>query len=173
MAVRIIHPDTGAQVAPGEMGVILLKGPNVFSHYLGEDPQAHLRDGWFVTRDLGSVDTDGFLTVEGRLARFSKIGGEMVPHGTVEQRISEAFGLDPAEAQAAVVVGIPDESKGEALAIVTTLDISAQAVREKLSAAGLPNLWIPRVVHRVDAIPFLGTGKVDLAACRRIATSAR
>ncbi len=115
MSIRISHPETGEQVAPGETGILLLRGPNVFSHYLGEDPRSHLRDGWFVTGDLASVDNDGFVTVEGRLARFSKIGGEMVPHGTVEQRISEAFGLDPAEEQAAVVVGIPDESKGEAL----------------------------------------------------------
>jgi acyl-[acyl-carrier-protein]-phospholipid O-acyltransferase/long-chain-fatty-acid--[acyl-carrier-protein] ligase len=132
-----------------------------------------MRGEWYVTGDVASIDVDGFITITGRTSRFSKIGGEMVPHGTVEQKISEAFGFDPAEAQAAVVVGIPDESKGEALAIVTTLDVSAQEVREKLSAAGLPNLWIPRVVHRVDAIPFLGTGKVDLAACRRIATQAR
>jgi acyl-[acyl-carrier-protein]-phospholipid O-acyltransferase / long-chain-fatty-acid--[acyl-carrier-protein] ligase len=173
MSVRIIQPETGVQVAPGETGLLLLRGPNVFSHYLGEDPQAHLKDGWFVTGDLGKVDADGFVTVEGRLARFSKIGGEMVPHGTVEQKISEAFGLDPAEVQAAVVVGIPDESKGEALAIITTLDLSAPQVREKLAAAGLPNLWIPRVVHRVEAIPFLGTGKIDLAACRRIAAAPR
>ena len=173
MSIRIINPDTSEQVPPGETGILLLRGPNVFSHYLGEDPQSHLRDGWFVTGDLAKVDGDGFVTVEGRLARFSKIGGEMVPHGTVEQRISETFGLDPSEAQAAVVVGIPDESKGEALAVVTTLDISAPLVRERLSAAGLPNLWIPRVVHRVDAIPFLGTGKIDLAACRRIAADSK
>jgi predicted TIM-barrel fold metal-dependent hydrolase len=173
ISARIVHPETGAQVAPGETGILLLRGANVFSHYLGEDPQAHLRDGWFVTWDLASIDEDGFLTVEGRLARFSKIGGEMVPHGAVELKIAEVFGTDPSEALAAVVVGIPDESKGEALAIVTTLELSAALVREKLSAAGLPNLWIPRAVHRVAAIPFLGTGKVDLAQCRRIAAEAK
>jgi acyl-[acyl-carrier-protein]-phospholipid O-acyltransferase/long-chain-fatty-acid--[acyl-carrier-protein] ligase len=173
MAAKVVHPETGAEVAEGEAGILLLRGANLFSHYLGEDPQAHLRDGWYVTWDLGRIDEDGFVSVEGRLARFSKMGGEMVPHGTVEQAIADAFGLDPAEAQAAVVVGVPDAAKGEALALVTTLELTAADVRERLSAAGLPNLWIPRVVHRVDAIPFLGSGKVDLAACRRLATEGR
>jgi acyl-[acyl-carrier-protein]-phospholipid O-acyltransferase/long-chain-fatty-acid--[acyl-carrier-protein] ligase len=173
MSARVVHPETGAEVAEGETGILLLRGPNIFSHYLGEDPQAHLREGWFVTWDLARIDRDGFVTVEGRLARFSKIGGEMVPHGTIEQAIAEAFGLDPAEAQAAVVVGVPDAAKGEALALVTTLGLTAADLRERLSAAGLPNLWIPRVVHRVGAVPFLGSGKIDLAACRRLATGAR
>ena len=173
MAARVVHPETGDEVGPGETGILLLRGPNVLSQYLGEDPQAHLRDGWFVTWDLASIDGDGFVTVEGRLARFSKLGGEMVPHGAVEQKIAEVFGIDQAEAPAAVVVGLPDAAKGEALAVVTTLDLSAEAVRERLSAAGLPNLWIPRVVHRVGEIPVLGTGKIDIVGCRRLAAQAR
>lgn len=173
MSARVVHPETGAEVAEGEAGILLLKGPNIFSHYLGENPGAHLRDGWFVTWDLARIDADGFVSVEGRLARFSKLGGEMVPHGTVEQAIAAAFGLDPAEAQSAVVVGVPDVAKGEALALVTTLEMNPADLRGRLAAAGLPNLWIPRVVRRVDAIPFLGSGKVDLAACRRLAAEGR
>jgi len=173
MSARVVDPETGAELAEGETGVLQLRGPNIFSHYLGEDPQAHLRDGWYTTWDLARIDRDGFVTVEGRLARFSKLGGEMVPHGTVEQSIADALGLDPAEAQSAVVVGVPDAAKGEALALVTTLGLTAADLRERLSAAGLPNLWIPRIVRRVEAIPFLGSGKVDLAACRRLASEAR
>jgi acyl-[acyl-carrier-protein]-phospholipid O-acyltransferase/long-chain-fatty-acid--[acyl-carrier-protein] ligase len=173
MSARVVHPESGAEVAEGESGILLLRGANIFSHYLGEEPGAHLRDGWYVTWDLARIDEDGFVSVEGRLARFSKMGGEMVPHGTVEQAIAGAFGLDPAESQAAVVVGIPDAAKGEALALVTTLEVTASDLRERLSAAGLPNLWIPRIVRRVDAIPFLGSGKIDLAACRRLATEGR
>ena len=56
---------------------------------------------------------------------------------------------------------------------MTTLGLTAADLRERLSAAGLPNLWIPRVVHRVGAVPFLGSGKIDLAACRRLATGVR
>jgi acyl-[acyl-carrier-protein]-phospholipid O-acyltransferase/long-chain-fatty-acid--[acyl-carrier-protein] ligase len=173
MSARVVNPETGEDVSPGGTGILLLRGANVLSQYLGESPQAHLRDGWFVTWDLASIDGDGFVTVEGRLARFSKMGGEMVPHGAIEQTIAEAFGIDQAEAPAAVVVGLPDAAKGEALAVVTTLALSAEAVRERLSAAGLPNLWIPRVVHRVGAIPVLGSGKIDIAGCRRLAAEAR
>ena len=175
MSARIVDPDTGAELGSGETGILWLRGPNVFSHYIGEGGKAEaaLRDGWLVTWDLASIDDDGFVTVEGRLARFSKIGGEMVPHGTVEQKIAEVFGIDPGESQSIVVVGIPDEAKGEALVAVTTLAISAAEIRERLAGAGLPNLWIPKTVVRVDSIPILGSGKLDIAGCRRIAMGAR
>jgi acyl-[acyl-carrier-protein]-phospholipid O-acyltransferase/long-chain-fatty-acid--[acyl-carrier-protein] ligase len=143
----------------------------VFTRYLDDDAATAqaLRGRWFVTRDLGSIDEDGFVTVEGRLARFSKVGGEMVPHGTIEQKIAEILGMDPAEVQAVVVVGIPDEAKGEKLVVVTTLELSPADIKARLADAGLPNLWIPRIVLRVEAIPFLGSGKLDLGGCRRLA----
>jgi acyl-[acyl-carrier-protein]-phospholipid O-acyltransferase/long-chain-fatty-acid--[acyl-carrier-protein] ligase len=173
ISARIVDPDSGADVAPGGTGILLLRGANIFSHYLGDaSPGASLREGWFVTWDLARIDDDGFVSIEGRLARFSKIGGEMVPHGTIEQKIADSFGVDPGDVQAVVVTGIPDEAKGEALVVVTTLAISANDVRERLSSAGFPNLWIPRHVLRVGAIPVLGTGKLDIAACRRLAQEA-
>jgi acyl-[acyl-carrier-protein]-phospholipid O-acyltransferase/long-chain-fatty-acid--[acyl-carrier-protein] ligase len=173
MAARVVDPETFAEVPHGGTGVLLLRGANIFSRYLGEErPGASLRDGWLVTWDLAHIDDDGFVTIEGRLARFSKIGGEMVPHGTIEQKIADSFGVDPGDVQAVVVTGIPDEAKGEALVVVTTLAISANDVRERLSSAGFPNLWIPRHVLRVGAIPVLGTGKLDIAACRRLAQEA-
>jgi len=174
MSARAVHPETGEELLNGETGVLWLRGENVFSHYLGDEPGTAeaLRDGWFVTRDLGSIDEDGFITVDGRLARFSKVGGEMVPHGTIEQKIAELFGMDSGEVQAVVVVGIPDEAKGEKLVIVTTLGFTAAEVKDSLSAAGFPNLWIPRVVLHVDAVPFLGTGKLDVAECKRLASEA-
>jgi acyl-[acyl-carrier-protein]-phospholipid O-acyltransferase/long-chain-fatty-acid--[acyl-carrier-protein] ligase len=97
----------------------------------------------------------------------------MVPHGTIEQRIADLFGVDPGEAQAVVVMGVPDEAKGESLVVLTTLGISAADIRGKLAQAGFPNLWIPRDVLRVAAIPLLGTGKLDIAGCRRLALEAR
>ena len=171
MAARAVHPETGQEVASGQEGVLWLKGANVFSHYLDDEEETAvaIRDGWFVTRDLGCIDEDGFVTVEGRLARFSKMGGEMVPHGTIEQKIAEVFGIDPADTQPCVVVGVPDDTKGEKLVVITTLEFSVSEVKDRLAAAGFPNLWIPRIVRRVDAIPFLGTGKLDVDGCRRLA----
>jgi acyl-[acyl-carrier-protein]-phospholipid O-acyltransferase/long-chain-fatty-acid--[acyl-carrier-protein] ligase len=173
MAARVVDPETLEDVAPGGRGVLLLRGANVFSGYLGDPtPGLALRGGWFVTWDLATIDADGFVTIEGRLARFSKIAGEMVPHGAVEQAIALAYGADPAEPPVAVVTGVPDPLKGEALVVVTTLGTSADELRERLAGGGLPNLWIPRRVVRVDSIPHLASGKLDLAALRRMAGAA-
>ena len=84
ITARLVDPETGADVPHGATGVLLLRGANVFVRYLADAaPGASLRDGWFVTWDLARVDDDGFFSIEGRLARFSKIGGEAVPHGAI------------------------------------------------------------------------------------------
>lgn len=172
MTGRIVDPDTGEQLPLDSTGMLWLKGPNIFSGYL-KDPEktasAIRPGGWFITGDLGRMDEDGFVYIEGRLSRFSKIGGEMVPHGTVEARIAELFGWDQNEGPTVVVTGIPDSSKGEALVMLTTQDVTADALRSKLLEAGLPNLWVPRIIRRVDKIPMLGTGKTDLKGCRTLA----
>jgi acyl-[acyl-carrier-protein]-phospholipid O-acyltransferase/long-chain-fatty-acid--[acyl-carrier-protein] ligase len=93
----------------------------------------------------------------------------MVPHGTIEQRLVTAFEWDQAEGPVAVVIGIPDPSKGEALVLLTTKDVSAGEVRAKLLEAGFTNLWVPKLVFKVDAIPVMGSGKTDLKACRAMA----
>ena len=174
MTVRIVHPETGEEVPAGEQGIVWFKGANVFSGYL-DDPQktsAAFSDGWFVTGDLGRLDEEGFLFIEGRLSRFSKIGGEMIPHGTVEQTIAEVLGLDQSEGPVVAVMGVPDKAKGEALVLLTTVEIPPDMLREKLAAVGFANLWIPKVIHRVPTIPVLGTGKLDLKRCRDVALEA-
>ena len=171
MAVRIVSPETGVEVPAGEQGIVWFKGANVFSGYL-DDPQktaAAFRDGWFVTGDLGRMDDDGFLFIEGRQSRFSKIGGEMVPHGTVEQKIVEVFGWDESDGVTVAVMSVPDPTKGEALVLLTTRDVTSDQIREKLLADGLPNLWVPKLVSHVEKIPVLGTGKLDLKGCRELA----
>lgn len=174
MTARIIDPDTGEPLPLTSTGMIWLRGPNVFGGYLQDEEKTRdaLKDGWFVTGDLGRFDEEGFLFIEGRLSRFSKIGGEMVPHGTVEQKIIEAFGLDQSEGPAIVVMGVPDSAKGEALVLLATIELTPDSLREKLSASGLPNLWVPRIIRKVDKIPLLGTGKTDLKGCRELALEA-
>jgi len=172
MTARIVDPETGRELPPAATGIVCLRGANLFPGYLGNRAasDAVWRDGWFVTGDLGHFDADGFLTIEGRLSRFSKIGGEMVPHGGVEQKLAEVLRLDPGDGPLVAVVAVPDPAKGEALVLLTTLDLDATRVRDALAAAGLPNLWIPKTVCRVEKIPLLGAGKVDLRACREIAS---
>ncbi len=174
MTARILNPDTMEEQSFGQPGIVAFRGGNVFEGYLKnpEKTAEAFHNGWFVTGDLGRFDEDGFLSIEGRLSRFSKIGGEMVPHGTVEQRIIDLFDLDQSEGYVIAVMGVPDASKGEALVLLTTLELSGEQLREKLLAAGLPNLWVPKLVHRVEAIPVLGTGKLDLKACKETASAA-
>lgn len=175
LTARVVDPESFAELPATSTGLVLFRGANVFAGYLDqpEKTAAAFRDGWFVTGDLGRFDEDGFLFIEGRLSRFSKLGGEMVPHGTVEQKLVEVFDLAGAEGYAVFVTGIPDPAKGEQLVLLTTrAELTSEAVREKLSAAGVANLWIPKLVRRVDAIPVLGTGKLDLKAAKALALEA-
>jgi acyl-[acyl-carrier-protein]-phospholipid O-acyltransferase / long-chain-fatty-acid--[acyl-carrier-protein] ligase len=115
------------------------------------------------------MDEDGFLQITDRLSRFSKIGGEMVPHIKVEEKLHE---LAAATEQTFVVTGIPDESKGERLVVLHVLsDEQLKSCLAKLSQCDLPNLWIPRPTHffRIDSLPYLGTGKLDLRRIRELA----
>ncbi len=174
LTARIVDPETMEERPETDTGLILLRGANVFEGYLddpGKTRQAFCR-GWFVTGDLGRFDVDGFLYIEGRLSRFSKIAGEMVPHGTVEQRIVEAFGWDQSEQPVVYVTGIPDQAKGEALVLLTTEAVTLEQLRARLAERGLPNLWVPKIIHRVERIPMLGTGKTDLKQCRELALHA-
>ncbi len=168
---RIVDPETGEELPMTSTGMLWLKGPHVFPGYLKDDEKtaAALKDRWFVTGDLGRIDEDGFLFIEGRLSRFSKIGGEMVPHGTVEQRIISAYGWEETDGPVAVITGIPDATKGEALVLLTTKEVAAADLRAKLLDAGFPNLWVPKIIVKVPAIPVLGTGKTDLKGCRALA----
>jgi len=171
VSVQIVDPDSFAILPPETPGMLLVKGPNVMQGYLGrEDLTAQaIRDGWYITGDIAKLDEDGFVTITDRLSRFSKIGGEMVPHGTIEEALHQAVGADT---QVFAVTGLPDEKKGERLAVLHTLDESGiPAILEKLSQSGLPNLFIPgkQQFVKVEALPVLGTGKLDLRGVKRIA----
>jgi acyl-[acyl-carrier-protein]-phospholipid O-acyltransferase/long-chain-fatty-acid--[acyl-carrier-protein] ligase len=167
LAAQIRDPDTGALLSLHDTGMLWLRGPNIFEGYLNDPKRTAdvIHDGWFKTGDLARFDEDGFLFIVGRLSRFSKIGGEMVPHETVETKIEDALKLSH-EDRVIAITGIPDESKGEALVLLSARDIDLNDLRAKLSEAGVPNLWIPKKIKRVEAIPVLATGKLDLKACR-------
>ena len=168
MSARIVDPETMAPLPLDQPGLLLVSGPNVMKGYLKRaDKTAEvLKDGWYVTGDVASMDEDGFLTITDRLTRFSKIGGEMVPHIKIEEELHELAG---ATEQTFVVTGVPDGKKGERLVVLHTLDDAAlKEVVEKLSKCDLPNLWVPRAnqFFRVEEFPVLGTGKLDLRAIK-------
>ena len=177
MALRITNIDTGAPQSLHESGIIWFKGPNVFGGYLNDPKRSsEVLDagGWFRTGDVGRVDLDGFLYIEGRISRFSKIGGEMVPHETVEEALNRALGLENEATRRIVVVGVPDIDKGEALVLLTTLPGAPEAteiigLRHRLIDHGVPPLWIPKKMIRVGDIPVLASGKLDIKSCETIA----
>ena len=171
IAGQIRDPETGRLLSLHETGMLWVKGANIFEGYLNEPQRTAevLVDGWFKTGDLARFDEDGFLYIEGRMARFSKIGGEMVPHETLETKIREALGGGGEETRTLCIVGIPDTAKGEALVLLTSLEIDLGALRTKLLEMGVPALWIPRVAKRLPAIPILANGKLDLQACKNAA----
>jgi acyl-[acyl-carrier-protein]-phospholipid O-acyltransferase/long-chain-fatty-acid--[acyl-carrier-protein] ligase len=171
VSVRIGDPDTYEILAPGTPGMLLVKGPNLMNGYLGRKDLTDkaMKDGWYITGDIATLDEDGFLSITDRLSRFSKIGGEMVPHGRVEEALQQAVGGDM---QVFAVTGIPDDKKGEQLAVLHTLDeAQIPGIVTKLAADGLPNLFIPSRANfiKVEALPVLGTGKMDLRGLKRIA----
>ncbi len=174
LTARIMDPDTHDDLPLTETGILLLKGANVFGGYLKDDAKNAevFRDGWFVTGDLARFDEEGFLHIEGRLSRFAKIAGEMVPLATVEQKLSDGLGLEQLDAPKLIVVSVPDPARGESLVLLTTEPLENEQVRDVLIRAGLPNLWIPRNILKVGNIPMLGTGKTDYRTSRSLAESA-
>src|SRR3989454_559209 len=171
VSVRIADPTTLEPLPQGQQGLLLVRGPNVMKGYLGRpDKTAEvLRDAWYITGDIATLDEDGFLAITDRLSRFSKIGGEMVPHIKVEEKLHELAGVTE---QTFVVTGVPDDKKGERLVVLHTLAAEKlKDVLDKLSQSGLPNLWIPRPnqFFQVDELAHLGTGKLDLRRIRDLA----
>ncbi len=176
VVAKVVDLDTGEDLGPNEQGLLKIKGPNVMLGYLNnpEKTAEVIEDGWYNTGDLAVIDNDGFVEITGRLSRFSKIGGEMVPHIKVEAelaRIVEDSNADEPEISVAVA-SVPDEKKGERLVVFhKTLSKPVEEIVRELSEAGLPNLWIPSAdsFRQVDEIPLLGTGKLDLRRLNELA----
>lgn len=170
MAMKIVHPETGENLAPGEEGLIYIKGPNVMVGYLNkpELTESVLHDGWYDTGDIGLMDADGFFAITGRLSRFSKLAGEMISHGAVEKALQEALNVGPDKL---AVVAKPDERKGEKLCVLHTIEnLEEGSLRETLKELDIPNLWKPNPKdwQHIDALPLLGTGKADYRTMNEI-----
>jgi acyl-[acyl-carrier-protein]-phospholipid O-acyltransferase/long-chain-fatty-acid--[acyl-carrier-protein] ligase len=172
VAARIVNAETFATLPPGQEGLLLIYGANVMQGYLGKPELTAqvVRDGWYVTGDIARFDEDGFIFLTDRLSRFSKIGGEMVPHLRIEEELHSI--LETAERHF-VVTAVPDEKKGERLIVLHTplngTDI--HHLWKQLNSKGLPNLWVPaeRDFIQVQEIPILGTGKLDLKKVKEMA----
>jgi acyl-[acyl-carrier-protein]-phospholipid O-acyltransferase/long-chain-fatty-acid--[acyl-carrier-protein] ligase len=173
LEAKVVDPETYEPLPQGKPGMLFIRGPNVMKGYLNRrdltDEVVH--DGWYKTGDLAFLHPDGFIQITGRESRFSKIGGEMVPHIKIEETLNRVLGAGEEEIKA-VVTAVPDDRKGERLVVLhTRLDRPSEQVCRDLAAAGLPNLWIPSADSFIEVkqIPVLGTGKLDLKGMKEVA----
>ncbi|MBY0527078.1 MAG: AMP-binding protein [Gemmataceae bacterium] len=172
IAARIVNADTFATLPPGQEGLLLIFGPNVMDGYLGkpELTQQVIRDGWYVTGDIARFDEDGFITITGRLSRFAKVGGEMVPLERIEEELNA---LGTGGERICAVTAVADEKRGERLVVlhVPLNGTSVTQLCDQLGKKGLPNLWLPgeRDFFQVAELPILGSGKLDLKRLKDMA----
>jgi len=173
IVAKVVDLDTGADLGANQVGMLLVKGPNVMKGYLHEPEKTAevIRDGWYVTGDLAKIDEDGFIYITGRVNRFSKIGGEMVPHEYVEEAIRRILGWQDEEEPRLAVIALPDPRKGERLIVAyTELDQAPEEICRQLATQGMPPLWIPspEAFRRVATIPRTGSGKIALGQLKRL-----
>ena len=170
IATKIVNPDTFETMPPDTDGLLLVKGPNIMQGYLKEPERtvAVMHDGWYITGDIGQMNSSGQITITGRMSRFSKIAGEMVPHELIEKEINEI--IQSTECCIGIC-GIEDEKKGEKLIVFYSHDeLDPETVIKKLRKRDIPNLWIPKKESfiKVDHIPMLGSGKLDISGMRKL-----
>ena len=167
---RIVDINTGVELPPGQDGKLQVRAGSVMKGYLN-DPELTAKailNNYYDTGDIGHMDEDGYIYITGRASRFSKIGGEMVPHEGVEDAITKFL---HSEVREVAVAGRSDKAKGERLVIFHILEnIDTAAIIAGLREAGLPNIWIPKSEDfvKVDSLPLLGSGKLDLLALKEM-----
>ncbi|MFA7232349.1 MAG: AMP-binding protein, partial [Victivallaceae bacterium] len=172
ICVKIVNPDSFDEIMPpNKDGLLLVKGANVMQGYLNDPEKTAevIRDGWYITGDIAHMNERGYITITGRLSRFSKIAGEMVPHELIEKEINEIL---QTEERSIAVCGAEDSQKGEKLMVFySDNNIVPQNIVEQLRKRGLPNLWVPRPDNfiYIEHIPMLGSGKLDFATLKKMA----
>ena len=174
VSAKVVDLDSGEELGADQPGMLLVTGPNVMKGYLGRDDLTAevIQDGWYITGDVAQIDSDGFIQITGRQSRFSKIGGEMVPHIKIEETLTTVIGASEEDGLKAAVTAVPDSKKGERLIVVhTTIEQAPEQLRQGLVDAGLPNLFIPSAdsFFEVDELPLLGSGKLDLKGIQQLA----
>ena len=185
---KVVDTTTGEELPPNVSGMLLVKSNSITPGYY-EDPERTAKifvGDWYVSGDIAKIDEDNFIFITGRETRMSKIGGEMAPHGLIEERLAQVvqdWEKENADPNAAsdddaktglrlVVTAVPDEKKGEKLVVLyTDLPLAIDDLCKRTAATGLPQLWVPSSVNfrKVDAIPILGTGKLDLKGVKDLA----
>lgn len=171
VSARVVSLEDDSPLPVGQTGLLEIRGPNVMQGYLDQPELTAkvMHDGWYRTGDVAFLDSDGFIHITGRMSRFSKIGGEMVPHIQIEETLAQLVGINEDGTMRVAVTAVPCEKRGERLVVLhTALTMDKSELLKKMSQAGLPNLYLPGEDSfvPVEAIPVLGSGKLDLKAMR-------
>jgi acyl-[acyl-carrier-protein]-phospholipid O-acyltransferase/long-chain-fatty-acid--[acyl-carrier-protein] ligase len=179
VSAKVTDLDTGQELSCGEPGMLWIKGPNVMLGYLGREDltQEVVVDGWYKTGDVAEIDEDGFIKITGRMSRFSKIGGEMVPHIKIEEILTRLCDETPEDdtdndQPNVAVTAVPDAKKGERLIVLhTKIPRSTDELINGLKEEGLPNIFVPSAdsFKQVESLPQLGSGKLDLKGLKQMA----
>jgi acyl-[acyl-carrier-protein]-phospholipid O-acyltransferase/long-chain-fatty-acid--[acyl-carrier-protein] ligase len=174
VSAKVTDLDTGLELPAGRPGMLWITGPNVMQGYLHRPDLTSqvIKDGWYQTGDVAVIDEQGFIHITGRESRFSKIGGEMVPHIKIEEEIERLLGASEDGKPQVAVTAVPDPKKGERLIVLhTKLSKPVPELLKGLTKAGLPNLYIPAADSflEVPELPILGTGKLDLRGIKNLA----
>ena len=156
-------------------GLLHVRGPNVMSGYYRfekpgelEPPSSEAGPGWYNTGDIVEMDAEGFLHIRGRVKRFAKVAGEMISLEVVEKL---AVAASPAGQHGATTR--TDPQRGEAILLFTTDPaLSKEHLQEAARAGGLPEIAVPREIRVVEALPLLGTGKVDYVTLKKMGEAA-
>ncbi len=173
VVVKAFDMENQQPLPVGTEGILCVKGPNVMMGYLNQPERtAKVMIGpWYITGDCGLVEANGFIKITGRLSRFAKIAGEMVPLERLEEEIQDV--LDLRGDRVLAVAAVPDSKRGERVVLLHLQEYSTNwgSLIEKLRLRGLPNLWMPdlRDVFSIEAFPVLGSGKLDLRGLGELA----
>lgn len=166
----MVHPESHTPLqGPGQQGLLLVRGPNIFAGYLNSDvasPFLLVNDVlWYNTGDLGVLDEEGYLTLAGRMKRFVKIGGEMISLSAIETALLQMAGRYawPIDEEGPSLAICAQEQTGEKtkLFLFTKFSTSIDAVNKALREAGFSNLVKISMVSTLEQIPIMGTGKVN------------
>ncbi len=172
----IVHPETLKPVPVGEKGLLLVRGPCVFSgylHYEGESPFVEIQGNrWYRTGDLVRQDPYGALFFEGRLKRFVKLGGEMISLPAIESVLSRHFPPDEKSGPQIAVESLGRNEEPE-ITLFSCGEQDRTRINQLLRDAGLSALHNIRQIIVVESIPLLGTGKTDYRKLKEEYASSR
>jgi long-chain-fatty-acid--[acyl-carrier-protein] ligase len=166
--VRVVDLDSGGVLTAGRMGMIHVSGPTVFPGYLGAEVASPFIEEkgkrWYVTGDLGELDTDGYLWFRGRLKRFLKAGGEMISLPALEEPFTRLY--PPTEEGPRVAVEGVEQERGRWIVLFTTEALDLRDANALLLKDGFHGVMRLDEVRRIERIPVLGTGKTDYKELR-------